>query len=141
MPHALRITLLITLALTSSCDGSTGGTSDLAAPADIAVSAAADLGGSKDLAMSGDSSAPLDMATSDLAAAPLDLAHMADFAGASEPCTAGGATVGMQLCCGATNDFPNLCGIGACGCSPMNSHMVRTCMCPGGKCWNGNACQ
>ena len=48
--------------------------------------------------------------------------------------------VGMSLCCQAASDFPNRCAIGACGCSPMNSHMVKVCNCPNGKCFDGKSC-
>lgn len=109
---------------------------DLASPADLAPHVEHDLATSPDLAV------VADMATSaDMARTPADLAQLQDLAGLNEPCTAGGATVGMLLCCNATGDFPNLCAIGACGCAPNSSHMVRVCVCPGQKCWNGTTCQ
>jgi hypothetical protein len=70
-------------------------------------------------------------------------AAMANDAGASGPaasCVASGGTVGMQLCCGATPDFPNTCSIGACGCAPSSSHQVSVCNCPSGTCFDGTAC-
>ena len=33
------------------------------------------------------------------------------------------------MCCQSASDFPNNCLIGACGCSPDNSHSVKVCDC------------
>jgi hypothetical protein len=55
-------------------------------------------------------------------------------------CLASGGTVGEAVCCLSTDDFPNSCMIGACGCSAEDSHAVKTCTCPGGTCFNGTAC-
>jgi len=33
-----------------------------------------------------------------------------------------------------------LCLIGPCGCSPENSHQIKTCDCGPDKCFNGNEC-
>lgn len=51
-------------------------------------------------------------------------------------CIDEGGTVKTQLCCNYTEDFPDTCLIGACGCSPDNSHEVKVCDCGEGKCWN-----
>jgi hypothetical protein len=48
--------------------------------------------------------------------------------------------VGGAVCCLSSGDFPSGCMIGACGCSAENSHAVKTCSCPQGKCFNGTAC-
>lgn len=61
-------------------------------------------------------------------------------AGAEQGCVASGGTVITSMCCKMTGDFPNTCLIGACGCSPANSHPVKYCRCPAGKCFNGNSC-
>ncbi len=55
-------------------------------------------------------------------------------------CWATGGTVLSQQCCSSTEDFPNNCVIGACGCAPEYSHPVRTCQCPEGHCFNGEKC-
>ncbi|HVN65032.1 MAG TPA: hypothetical protein VMT31_00250 [Methanomicrobiales archaeon] len=55
-------------------------------------------------------------------------------------CLASGGTVGAGTCCLSSDDFPGSCAIGACGCSAENSHAVKTCTCPAGKCFNGTAC-
>lgn len=55
-------------------------------------------------------------------------------------CMHTGGTVRTSLCCGQTSDFPNLCSIGACGCSPTNSHNVQICDCGAGKCFGNNGC-
>lgn len=47
-------------------------------------------------------------------------------------CTATGGQVSAQLCCTSVSDFPDLCGIGACGCATANSHAVAVCVCPNG---------
>ena len=59
---------------------------------------------------------------------------------AEQKCVNSGGTVGASLCCNSASDFSNLCLIGACGCSPDNSHQVKTCDCGAGKCFNGTAC-
>ena len=63
------------------------------------------------------------------------------FSGAEAGCTSSGGTVSKGLCCTSTSDFPNTCVTGACGCSPANSHEVKTCQCPSGKCFDGSKCQ
>src|SRR5512136_639436 len=55
-------------------------------------------------------------------------------------CLASGGSVGEGLCCLSVDDFPDMCLVGACGCSAENSHAVQTCTCPGGMCFNGTAC-
>lgn len=50
---------------------------------------------------------------------------------AAELCVATGGTVESALCCHATDAFPDTCAVGACGCSPENSHDVAVCVCPG----------
>lgn len=54
----------------------------------------------------------------------------------SNLCMSTSGTVGMGLCCSTTNDFPDTCLTGACGCSPQNSKMVQVCNCPQGKCYD-----
>lgn len=71
---------------------------------------------------------------------PANDASSAADAGGEDPCTKSGGTVSDNLCCGSTSDFPNTCAIGACGCSPSNSHSVKVCVCPSSTCWNGRAC-
>lgn len=53
-------------------------------------------------------------------------------------CTQSGGIVKTQLCCGSAGDFPNTCLLGACSCSPDNSHEVKVCDCGEGKCWEDN---
>ena len=57
-------------------------------------------------------------------------------------CAQSGGTVKMRPCCMLADDFPDTCLIGACGCSPDNSHQVKVCDCGEGKCWDisQNAC-
>ena len=55
-------------------------------------------------------------------------------------CLGSGGTVTSAMCCASTGDFPDTCGVGACGCSPDASHEVRFCDCGAGICFNGNAC-
>lgn len=57
-----------------------------------------------------------------------------------QACIASGGTVGIGLCCKAVGDFPNLCLVGACGCSLANSHEVKICDCGEGKCFDGSSC-
>jgi hypothetical protein len=55
-------------------------------------------------------------------------------------CINSGGTITTGLCCKSTGDFPNLCLIGPCGCSPENSHQVKICDCGEDKCFNGGEC-
>lgn len=55
-------------------------------------------------------------------------------------CTDSGGKISSSLCCQSSKDFPNSCLIGACGCSPANSHEVKTCDCGAGKCFDGTKC-
>ena len=55
-------------------------------------------------------------------------------------CIDSGGIVQLRSCCLGTSDFPNLCAIGPCGCSPENSHEIKVCECSEGKCFNGNEC-
>lgn len=56
--------------------------------------------------------------------------------GTASLCTTTGGTVASGLCCLATGDFPDTCSVGACGCSPNNSHTVQTCECQAPKCFD-----
>ena len=56
--------------------------------------------------------------------------------GAKALCTTTGGTVSTSLCCASTGDFPDTCGVGACGCAPSSSHTVAVCDCPGSKCFD-----
>ncbi|MCD6414121.1 MAG: DUF4382 domain-containing protein [Candidatus Diapherotrites archaeon] len=60
--------------------------------------------------------------------------------GKEERCTESGGNVTTAMCCLSSEDFPNTCVIGACGCSPENSHEVEFCDCGEEKCFNGSAC-
>jgi hypothetical protein len=55
-------------------------------------------------------------------------------------CIQSGGTVSTALCCKSVGDFPNLCVIGPCGCSPDNSHEVKICDCGSDRCFNGQEC-
>ena len=55
-------------------------------------------------------------------------------------CLRSGGQVTTSLCCKLTSDYPNLCLIGACGCSPENSHQVKICDCGEDKCFDGSGC-
>jgi hypothetical protein len=54
-----------------------------------------------------------------------------------QACEDSGGTVTTGLCCKSVGDFPNTCVVGACGCSPDNSHEVKLCDCGEGKCFDG----
>lgn len=55
-----------------------------------------------------------------------------------EACVNSGGIVTTDSCCLSVGDFPNTCLIGACGCSPSNSHEVKACDCGAGKCWDSS---
>jgi len=55
-------------------------------------------------------------------------------------CINSGGKISTSLCCKLTNDFPNSCLIGACGCSPENSNQVKVCDCGEGRCFDGEKC-
>jgi hypothetical protein len=57
-----------------------------------------------------------------------------------QTCMISGGTIGAELCCKSSEDFPNSCLIGACGCSPADSHEVKVCNCGIDKCFDGNKC-
>lgn len=57
-----------------------------------------------------------------------------------QTCIDSGGTVETGLCCLSVGDFPNTCVVGACGCSPENSHEVTICDCGEGKCFDGSTC-
>ncbi|MBZ9572273.1 hypothetical protein KJA15_03010 [Patescibacteria group bacterium] len=59
---------------------------------------------------------------------------------AGEACVNSGGEITTSLCCKATSDYPNLCLVGPCGCSPDNSHQVKVCDCGEGKCFDGEQC-
>lgn len=60
--------------------------------------------------------------------------------GKQKACLDSGGTVATATCCGQTQDFPNNCAIGACGCAPASSHQIKICNCGEGKCFDGNSC-
>ena len=55
-------------------------------------------------------------------------------------CKDSGGTVITQQCCLSADEFPDTCSIGACGCSVENSHGIKSCTCPAGKCFDGTEC-
>ena len=55
-------------------------------------------------------------------------------------CAISDGTIKTSLCCKSTEDFPNSCLIGACGCSITDSHEVKICDCGEGKCFDGSKC-
>ncbi|MBN2014761.1 MAG: DUF333 domain-containing protein [Candidatus Altiarchaeota archaeon] len=55
-------------------------------------------------------------------------------------CIDSGGEITRRMCCKSVNDFPNLCLVGACGCSPDNSHVVKICDCGEDECFDGNSC-
>lgn len=55
-------------------------------------------------------------------------------------CTDSGGQESVSSCCASVSDFPNLCLVGACGCSPDNSHQIKTCDCEEGRCFDGKEC-
>jgi hypothetical protein len=62
------------------------------------------------------------------------------FGNYANRCLATNGQPSHSACCAATGDFPDTCSVGACGCSPANSHDVATCICPLGGCWVQNGC-
>jgi len=62
------------------------------------------------------------------------------FEDPEQACVNSGGTVTVGKCCLATDDFPNLCLVGPCGCSPEYSHDIQICDCGEGKCFDGNTC-
>ncbi|MDD5639600.1 MAG: hypothetical protein PHR47_02235 [Candidatus Pacebacteria bacterium] len=59
---------------------------------------------------------------------------------AEKGCVASGGKVVTRFCCSSSNEFPNLCAVGACGCSPTNRKEIKICDCGTNKCFNGNGC-
>jgi hypothetical protein len=57
-----------------------------------------------------------------------------------QECLNSGGTLTTAYCCKSVSDFPNSCLIGACGCSPTDSHQVKTCDCGENRCWDGTKC-
>lgn len=55
-------------------------------------------------------------------------------------CLNSGGKISTSLCCLSVSDFSSNCLIGGCGCSPDNSHQVKTCDCGQNKCFNGEKC-
>jgi hypothetical protein len=51
-------------------------------------------------------------------------------------CTSTGGIETTSLCCKSVVELPNTCAVGACGCSPGNSHVVKICECPLSKCYD-----
>ncbi len=57
-----------------------------------------------------------------------------------QACTNSGGVVSTGSCCKGIADFPNLCLIGACGCSQENSDEATICECGPNKCFDGEKC-
>jgi len=57
-----------------------------------------------------------------------------------QACIDSGGIVSEASCCQSVTDFPDLCFIGACGCSSESSHQIKICDCGTGKCFNGTNC-
>jgi hypothetical protein len=57
----------------------------------------------------------------------------------TDSCISSGGIVKTRMCCG-TEDFPNTCLIGPCGCNPEISNEVKVCDCGKGMCFDGTSC-
>jgi len=55
-------------------------------------------------------------------------------------CIDSGGELTTSFCCLTTDDFPDTCAVGACGCAPEDSHEVRICDCGAGMCFDGSEC-
>jgi len=71
---------------------------------------------------------------------PHPVAPAEELSDIEKACINSGGDIANSLCCKSSDDFPNLCSIGACGCSPDNSHWVKICDCGEGKCFDGEKC-
>lgn len=65
-----------------------------------------------------------------------DVVVSSDATALAALCKSTGGQVTSSQCCTSTGDFPNECLVGACGCSPTNSHTVATCACPASSCFS-----
>ncbi|MFH1780860.1 MAG: Kazal-type serine protease inhibitor [Candidatus Nealsonbacteria bacterium] len=63
-----------------------------------------------------------------------------DSAKKEQACLLSSGTIGTSLCCKLVGDFPNTGLIGACGCSPDNSHEVKVCNCGPDRVFDGTGC-
>jgi hypothetical protein len=50
-------------------------------------------------------------------------------------CETTGGEISNGLCCTGSGNFPDTCAIGACSCAPTSVHVVDTCLCPTGGCF------
>jgi len=57
-----------------------------------------------------------------------------------QACIDSGGVVTISSCCNSAEEYPNLCLVGVCGCSPDNSQETKVCDCGIDKCFDGNAC-
>jgi hypothetical protein len=52
----------------------------------------------------------------------------------------GGAVFANSCGCPSGKSFYNNCEVGACSCPSLVQHLVKTCHCEEGKCFNGTRC-
>ena len=57
-----------------------------------------------------------------------------------ESCEKSGGKMATSSCCKSAENFPNLCLVGACGCSLENSKEIKVCDCGESKCFDRNSC-
>jgi len=70
----------------------------------------------------------------------VEVTGISDLNNLESACLNSGGIIKMSDCCLATNDFPDLCSIGACGCAPGDSHEIKICDCGEGQCFDGGGC-
>ena len=63
----------------------------------------------------------------------------ADASALERLCTSTGGQPKTQDCCGTVGDYPDMCSIGACACSPSGSHSVTVCSCQNMGCFSPTA--
>ncbi len=61
--------------------------------------------------------------------------NASDSTGLEALCLSTGGAVDNVYCCMGTEAFPDLCLIGACGCSPTASDVTPICQCPANTCF------
>lgn len=73
-------------------------------------------------------------------AKPVRIQELKNWSMQEQLCLISGGKVSVSLCCKLSNNFPDSCLIGACGCSPDNSREIKICDCGIDKCFNGIKC-
>jgi hypothetical protein len=71
---------------------------------------------------------------------PASYISLKNYKTPAQTCKATGGKVVSVMACKTASNYANWCLSGGYTCSLTDSHLIKSCQCAAGKCWNGATC-